>query len=998
MKKLMKKFLASAIASAMLMTGMPTTDATAKPVEQSTVAEQLAMQTQDQAAETATEQPQQQVAQEATSEAISAPKPSKFVQLDKKEITMEVGETIQGKLVTDAIVDKSGWEADKVSTSDKSVVGLCNKDRYAGTIDYVAKKAGTVTVTWKLRTDKRKKNNVKTLTCVITVVEPQPTIQTEVTVANQQELVAAIMNTDINKITIKTDKAETFTIANFGNRDLSQVELVVNAPHAEISNSALFKSITIEAIASNTWTEHSKKGNSFIISALNCHMIVATSAEVKTISYTTEGSFDLEVHGSIGKVQFDRKVSLNIDGSTKKLVPVIIGTSAMDTTLLASVPVDVTLETLANLTFEKGAEASKVTNKAGVPLTVKTPSGVLTIGVGSVNIAISSSSNSNWSNNSPWFPPTWENGNPDKGENGNNDSSDNNGTNGDNGNQGGEGNGNNNSGGNQGGNSNKPEDPVNPKPEEPVEEMATLTVLANNAGGSVYGTATVKKGTTANFGATPNSGYKVVWNDGSEELERSVVMDKDMTFTATFIKIEEKPIDPPTPPTPSEEDDVFKLEIACGEGGYVTIEGMQQNAFSVTSPSSLEFVTAEAHPNQGYHFGKWNDGDTSSTKTVPVVFGTSVGLSCSFEPDQVIPPTPEMVTISVSAANEGGSVYGSATVEKGSTVSFGAIPNEGYTVLWNDGSIETERIIEANDNLSFVATFIKEEEPPVEDPVTVTFVANGKIVKECTVNKGSSPEIPNPDDCYVFGKKLVAWEVSGVNYSISSLSELVAAISTLTQEGNVTVTAVYEDEVQTTYCKATLKYVSILSSSNEPNEDGKYIVGTEIVCRADEAPEGKKFSHLLITSLGATTEYGEATYRRVLNNDIAIEAVYVDEEEEVVKPISLLLTPSMIEHNGQAAVRLYATLGFETGLHGEKVELGILRSFDPSATLTLENVGNGVEQRTTGNATDVTFANSFYASEVTSGTVYAVAYLKYIDTNGENQVLYTSVVEFSVES
>ena len=123
-----------------------------------------------------------------------------------------------------------------------------------------------------------------------------------------------------------------------------------------------------------------------------------------------------------------------------------------------------------------------------------------------------------------------------------------------------------------------------------------------------------------------------------------------------------------------------------------------------------------------------------------------------------------------------------------------------------------------------------------------------------------------------------------------------------------------------------------------------------------------------------------------------------NEEEEVVKPISLLLTPSMIEHNGQAAVRLYATLGFETGLHGEKVELGILRSFDPSATLTLENVGNGVEQRTTGNATDVTFANSFYASEVTSGTVYAVAYLKYIDTNGENQVLYTSVVEFSVES
>lgn len=487
----------------------------------------------------------------------------------------------------------------------------------------------------------------------------------------------------------------------------------------------------------------------------------------------------------------------------------------------------------------------------------------------------------------------------------------------------------------------------------------------------------------------------MLWNDGSEELSRSVTVNENMTFTVTFIKSEEKPIDPPTPPTPSEEEDTFKLEIACGEGGYVTIEGIQQNSFAVTSPSAIEYVTAEAHANQGYHFGKWSDGDTSSTKTVPVVFGTSVGLSCSFDKDQV-EPKPEMVTINVSATNEGGSVYGSATVEKGSTVSFGAIPNPGYTVEWNDGSTETSRTITATENMSFEATFVKEEQPPVEDPATVTFVANGKIVKEATVNKGSAPEIPSADDCYVFGKKLVAWEADGKQFSVNDLSGLVAAISALTQNGDAIITAIYEDEVQKSYCKATLKYVSILSSSNEPNEDGKYIVGTEIVCRADEAPEGKKFSHLLITSLGATTEYGEATYRRVLNNDITIEAVYVDEDQEVVKPISLLLTPSMIEHNGKAAVRLYATLGFETGLHGEKVELGILRSFDPSATLTLENVGNGVEQRTSGNATDVTFANSFYASEVTSGTVYAVAYLRYTDTNGQPKVMYTSVVEFSV--
>lgn len=996
MKKLMKKFLASAIASAMLMTGMLTTDVTAMPVEQPTVAEQLATQTQDQVVETVMEQPQ------AVAQDTSTPKSSKFVQLDNKEITMEVGETIQGKLVTDAIVDKSGWEADKVSTSDKSVVGLSGKDRYAGTIDYVAKKAGTATVTWQLKTDKRKKNNTKVLTSVVTVVEPQ--VQqpeqpaTEITVSNQQELTQAILDNNIQKITIATEATETFNIANYGNRDLSQVELTVNAPQAEVSNSALFKSITIEAIASNTWMEYAV-GNKFTVNAPKCHIFVATSAVINSIVCGSDQAVvELEVFGTINKIQTDRKVNLNINGETEKLVPIVIGAGAANTNLTATLPLEIELQAVANLTFEKGAEKSTVTNLSGIPVVIKTPSGEKTIGIGSSNVAISSSSNSNWSDNSPWFPPTWGNGNPDKGENGNNDNSSNSGTNGGNnsGNSGnnGEGNGNNNSGGNQGGNSNKPEDPVNPS--EPEVKLVNVTIIAGE-GGSATGTGQYVEGTTGTATATPNPGYEFVgWSNGSTANPLTFVAKEGLSLTANFRKKEE-PVDPPTPPTPSEEENTFKLEVSCGEGGYVTIEGVQQNSFSVVSPSAIEYVTVEAHSNPGYHFGKWNDGDTSSTKTVPVIFGTSVGYSCSFELDQVEPPKPEMVTIDVSAANEGGSVYGSTTVEKGSSVTFGANPDEGYTVEWNDGSTETERTISATENMNFVATFVKTEEPPVEELATVTFIANGKVVKEASVNKGSAPEIPSADDCYVFGKKLVAWEAGGVNYSVDDISGLVAAISTLTQEGDVTVTAVYEDEVQTSYYLVHLKNGSI-SASNEPNEDGKYRAGTEIIFKADDAPEGKKFSHLLITSLGSTTEYGETTYRRILNNNITIEAVYVDENEEVVKPISLLLTPSHVTVNGKPAIRLYATLGFETGLHGEKLELGILRTCNPNATLTLENEGiDGVVKRTTGNSSDVTFANSVYSEDLTGENVYAVAYLKYIDTDGNEQVKYTSVVTFSVK-
>ncbi len=1005
-----KNFLrktAAMLTAALTFTSATPVSASAMPADQPNVAEAQATAettatSAEQQAQTVAEQPQ--VAAQAI-----ATKTSKFAQLSEKTMTLTVGDREQLSVITDEIVKKTGWQAIKVSTSDKAVVGLCNKDRYGCTIDLVAKKPGTAVVTWQLKTDKRKKNNKKTLSCVVTVVEPQspapqpeqPIIQTEATVATKAELVKAIMDSNIRKITIATTAAEQFTIANFGNRDLSSVDLVVNAPQAEISNSALFKSVKIEAIASDTWTEHAR-GNSFIISAPRCHMIVGSIAEVKEISCETEGSVELEVHGIVGKIQVSRKANLNLTGSTKNLVPVVIGAGATNTALQASVPVDMTLEAFASLIFEKEAEKSKVTNMSGAPLTVKTPSGVLTIGIGSSSMSISSNfSNTSWGGSSVWYPIGGNGSSGNQGGNSNGSSSNNKpngGNNGDSGNQGGNGNGNGSSGnqggngnsssGNQGGNGN---DNPGEKPEKP--KMVNVTINAGE-GGSATGTGTYEEGTEHPAYAVADPGWEFVnWSNGSTDNPYVFVAKEGLVLRANFRKVEQQP----TPPTPSEEEDTFKLEVSCGEGGYVTIEGVQQNSFSVTSPSSLEFVTAEAHANPGYHFGKWNDGDTNPTKIVPVVLGTSVGFSCSFERDQVEPPVPEMATLTVLAANEGGSVYGSATVEKGSSVSFGAIPDEGYTVVWNDGNTDTERTVPVNDNITFTATFVKKEEPPVEEQATVTFMANGKEVKEVSVNKGSAPEeVPSADDCYVFGKKLVAWEVGGNSYSANDLSALAAAISALTQEGDVTVTAVYEDEVQNTYYSATLKNVSILSASNEPVE-GKYAAGTELVFKADDAPKDKKFSHLLITSLGLTTEYGEATYRRVLNNDISVEAVYVDADVEVVKPISLLLTPSRVTINGKPAVRLFATLGFQTGMHGEKQELGILRSCDSNAVLTLENVGiNGVEKRTSGNASDITFANSVYVEDLTGPTVYAVAYLKYIDSEGNKQVMYTSVVNFQV--
>lgn len=99
------------------------------------------------------------------------------------------------------------------------------------------------------------------------------------TVTTQKELEDALKMAGVRSLTLKTSSAEKFTIPAGEYKD---IDLVVNVPNADIVNAGLFKSVTVQAIKADTWTERAR-GNVFSIFASVAHIVVARDADVPKI-------------------------------------------------------------------------------------------------------------------------------------------------------------------------------------------------------------------------------------------------------------------------------------------------------------------------------------------------------------------------------------------------------------------------------------------------------------------------------------------------------------------------------------------------------------------------------------------------------------------------------------------------------------------------------------------------------------------------------------------
>ena len=288
--------------------------------------------------------------------------------LSAKTMTLQVGQkkTLKVKNVGKKAVLK--WSSNKKSIATVSKKGVVK-----------AVKAGNAVVTCKVTT---KNGKTTKLTCKVAVKKAAKV--TSLTVGSQSELEKALKNKNVTKITVATQGAVTFTVPQ---GDYSKVELVINAPNADVVNNGKFKSIDIQAIKPNTYRENAK-GNVITVSATgDARVIVETGAAVAKIMVSgSKGNVKLVVDGTLSGITIDAPVNVTVEGKTTAAVPVTVNEKAAGANVTSSTPVEVKAAAPIALNLTKGAEGSKVettSDKAEVTVknettqavTVTTPAG-----------------------------------------------------------------------------------------------------------------------------------------------------------------------------------------------------------------------------------------------------------------------------------------------------------------------------------------------------------------------------------------------------------------------------------------------------------------------------------------------------------------------------------------------------------------------------------------------------------------------------------------------
>lgn len=207
---------------------------------------------------------------------------------------------------------------------------------------------------------------------------------------------------------------------------------------------------------------------------------------------------------------------------------------------------------------------------------------------------------------------------------------------------------------------------------------------ANPAMGSVSGGGAYASGSSVTLTATAAEGHHFVqWQDGNTSNPRTVVVNGNATYTATFAV------------------DSYAITVAANDPayGYVTGGGTYEYMQPVT-------LTATAYT--GYRFVRWSNGVSTTPYFFPAV--ESVSLTAIFQAED--DPT-EYYTITVTSANpEMGSVAGGGVFAEGETATISATANSGYHfVQWQDGNTSNPRSVEVTADATYTATF--EADTPV---------------------------------------------------------------------------------------------------------------------------------------------------------------------------------------------------------------------------------------------------------------------------------------------
>ncbi len=285
------------------------------------------------------------------------------VKLKTARKTLQVGDKYKLTLKNNTL----NWKVKKATSADSKIAKV-----YKVASKYVkvkGKSEGKAVVKVRVKTTKRKKNNVKTMKCTFTVKDnstptptpdptPDPTPgETEKTVKTQEELDAALADKNIVKITVDTTESVKFVIKE---GSYTTVDLIVNAPNADFENNAVFKNVTIQAIKGETRTEKAK-GNIFKVLAKIASIIVDKDATVSSIDFTAaDGNVKLVVNGTVTTATVSAKTKVAISGESKTAVNVKVTTAAKGAEVESAVPVKVEASADMTLNLKEGAEKSEL--------------------------------------------------------------------------------------------------------------------------------------------------------------------------------------------------------------------------------------------------------------------------------------------------------------------------------------------------------------------------------------------------------------------------------------------------------------------------------------------------------------------------------------------------------------------------------------------------------------------------------------------------------------
>ena len=297
----------------------------------------------------------------------------------------------RGESLSLGLKNKYGKATYKWTVQNEQIAKVNHKGRVTGV------EIGETTVVVKILIPKTGTRSKKVITEKMKIIVIDAGL-----VTNQEELNHALLNKTVKKIIIKTDNKVALTIPQ---GDYKLVELIVDAPEADIINDGIFKNITIKRIASDTWTERAK-GNVLILDASAGHVVIPDTAYISEIRITNvNSSFKLDVYGSVDKIAIDSptkidikiagtvgtvdvnsRATISVDGSSSAPIIIKVAEGADGTTLNSNVKVDVTSASDTEINLSKGAEGSvvqttnekksvEVTNNTSAKIEIKNEAG-----------------------------------------------------------------------------------------------------------------------------------------------------------------------------------------------------------------------------------------------------------------------------------------------------------------------------------------------------------------------------------------------------------------------------------------------------------------------------------------------------------------------------------------------------------------------------------------------------------------------------------------------